>query len=306
MVDTKHAFSADYFDEEERFGFKVDKARKEIWAVELDLLYELDRVCNKLSLQYSLAYGTLIGAVRDGRFIPWDDDIDVVMLREDYDVLISMGPDEFQFPYFLQTGYNDHDFFRGHAQLRNSTTCGALPKELMEVKFNQGIFIDIIVIDSYNDDQLDMLYAKKKSFYRKRRVMMNRLHGGIIRNSILRCWRPFLMLKYHDTHELYREYDSLFSKTKDGEFVDALMFWKQSSQIKHFKREWLEKTHRVPFEDGMFPIPDHYDEILSLIYGNDYMIPKMVSNTHNLEGQVIFDTNRSYLDVIKERRNSDV
>ena len=82
MVPTKHVFPDSFFSEEDRLGFHIDRQRKELWAIELDMLYELDRVCKKLNVKYFLEAGTLLGAARDGLFIPWDDDIDVSMLRE--------------------------------------------------------------------------------------------------------------------------------------------------------------------------------------------------------------------------------
>ena len=67
-------------------------ALEDIWAVELEILDEIDRVCTENGLRYSLAYGTLLGAIRHGGFIPWDDDIDIMMPREDYDRLIQIWP----------------------------------------------------------------------------------------------------------------------------------------------------------------------------------------------------------------------
>ena len=76
--------------EEVRDGFTVSTKRKRIWNVELNLLLKLDEVCKKNDLRYFLDSGTLLGAVRHHGFIPWDDDLDVVMLREDYDKLIQL------------------------------------------------------------------------------------------------------------------------------------------------------------------------------------------------------------------------
>ena len=157
MVPTKHTLPDSFFDEQDRLGFHIDRKRKELWAIELDMLYELDRVCNKLNVQYFLDGGTLLGAARDGHIIPWDDDIDVSMLRKDYDVFLHEAPKEFEPPFFLQTGYTEKNYFRGHCQLRRSDTCAILPGELGKVYYNQGIFLDIFVLDELFPEQTEEL-----------------------------------------------------------------------------------------------------------------------------------------------------
>ena len=76
-------------------GFIVSEKRKAIWNVELGLLKKLDEVCKKHSLRYWIECGTLLGAIRHQGFIPWDDDIDVVMPRKDYDKLYEISKEEF-------------------------------------------------------------------------------------------------------------------------------------------------------------------------------------------------------------------
>ena len=77
-----------FFREEIRNGFLVTEKMKRIWYTEISLLQELDRVCKKYGLRYFAEYGTLLGAVRHKGFIPWDDDIDVAMFRDDYELRI--------------------------------------------------------------------------------------------------------------------------------------------------------------------------------------------------------------------------
>ena len=97
MVPTKHVFPDSFFSEEDRLGFHIDRQRKELWAIELDMLYELDRVCKKLNVKYFLEAGTLLGAARDGLFIPWDDSVRTMtasyaMPRRNSSILTSSRP----------------------------------------------------------------------------------------------------------------------------------------------------------------------------------------------------------------------
>ena len=118
-----------FYQEEERCGYLVSAHMKKVWAVELDLLYQLDQVCKKYGIKYYASGGTILGAERHKGMIPWDDDIDLMMLRDQYDILCSHA-DEFKEPYFLQTFDTDEGYFRGHAQLRNSNTTGVLLSEV--------------------------------------------------------------------------------------------------------------------------------------------------------------------------------
>ena len=90
-----------FFQEETRDGFVVTESRKKLWGILLDLLLKFDEVCKNNDLRYFLSCGSMLGAVRHKGFIPWDDDIDVCMPREDYDRLLTLS-DEFRSPYFCR------------------------------------------------------------------------------------------------------------------------------------------------------------------------------------------------------------
>ena len=120
---SKGVISKDFLKSEIREEFFVDEKRKKIWAVELDILLLFDTLCKEHNLTYFLMHGTLLGAVRHKGFIPWDDDIDVVMPREDYDKFLKLAG-EIEQPYFLQTPITDEESGFSIAKLKNSnTTC---------------------------------------------------------------------------------------------------------------------------------------------------------------------------------------
>ena len=155
MVDLQLALPANFLEEETRCDYRVSRQMKEIWAVEMDLLRQLDHVCSSLGIHYFACGGTLLGAVRHQGFIPWDDDIDVAMLREDY-VKLCQAYTQFQKPYELQYFDVTEGYFTGHAQLRNTQTTGALKMFLdakSKMSYNQGIFIDIFPLDAIPDDK---------------------------------------------------------------------------------------------------------------------------------------------------------
>lgn len=142
----KEILPKDFLKEETRCEFFVDEKRKKLWTIGLDLLIEFDRVCKKHGLKYFLIGGSLLGAIRHNGFIPWDDDIDVGMLRCDYEKFLTLAY-EFENPYFLQTPYTDEGYYFSFAKLRNSNTA-AISNAFRYENFNQGVFLDIFPLDN--------------------------------------------------------------------------------------------------------------------------------------------------------------
>ena len=295
MVELKHKFPESFFEEEDRLGFHIDRKRKEIWAVELDMLYELDRVCKKLNIRYFLDGGTLLGAARGGRFIPWDDDIDVAMLRKDYDRFICEAPGEFEDPLFLQTGYTEPGYFRGHAQLRNSKTTAILPAEFGLVHFNQGIFLDIFVLDELFPDKVQEQYRARDYLWEQRRICSDRSYRGHPLRWVAKQLRYWQYQKHLGPYEkLYARMEKIFRSRKKSEYVDYLMLNSGFDRVHTLQRIWYEETVFLPFEGDPFPAPSGYLEYLAYYYGEDWMTPKEIPSYHNKDSLVFFDTTRSY------------
>ena len=303
MVKTKISFPENFFHEETRNGYTVTSEMKKVWAVELDLLSELDRVCKKLELKYFLFAGTMLGAVRDQRFIPWDDDIDVIMLREEYDKLLEFGPAEFSDPYFLQTGYTDVGYFRASSQLRNSHTAGILlPDEGKRVKFNQGIFLDIYVLDGVSLDQNELKkQIDEENKLRQLYFYMYQPFSNIALYRIIKQVRSkLLMLKYKDLSKLYSQLEMTAKRFSDSDYVDVIEYRQNPDNVLLFERKWFQESIQMEFEGFSFPVPKDYDKVLSLHFGSDYMTPRQLPSDHGRTMHVLFDTDRSYLEVLKE------
>lgn len=299
MVDIRLEIPDGFLDEEIRDGYKVSRQMKEVWAVELDLLSMLDEVCKKLGLRYFLDSGTLLGAVRGKKFIPWDDDIDVVMFREDFEQLISEGQEYFREPYFLQSAYSDRGYYRCHAQLRNSNTTGMLLNEGEKVPFNQGIFIDIFVLDGIPEDRKKAIKAvKKQNWYRFMiRCMTAQYENSQKIKSIAKViLGKMFKIIYRSPLDVYAVLKTRAMKWEDSEYVDKIWWNSNFNRIHYLEKEWYSQCVFVSFEWLQFPIPIHYDDVLKEYYGAEYMKPKQAPNAH---GTVIFDTNISYSEYIK-------
>lgn len=116
---------------------------QQVWQVEQEILDVIHQVCTAHNLRYSLAYGTLIGAIRHGGFIPWDDDIDLVMPREDYEKLVSIWNDAAPTGYIMQNVQNSPDYTNNFAKIRKDHTTFLQDDAEREKKYHKGIFVDI-------------------------------------------------------------------------------------------------------------------------------------------------------------------
>ena len=261
-------------EEEVRRGYTIPAEMKKVWKVQMDLLRKLLSVCDKHHLKVWAEGGTLLGTVRDHGYIPWDDDIDMAMLREDYDELVRIAPEEFKSPYFFQCGYTEKAYSRGHAQLRMDGTSAINPAKAF-LDTHQGIFIDIFPFDAVPDDE-----DAKKALIRKRNkqevflqhlAVNDPLHP--LRTLVMMFMRPFYPRFFGRFEKLLRS-----NLLKDNRHVACLGF---TDDLEHFERdkEWYSDTLYMPFEDISMPVPSGYDEILKKQYG-DYMVPRQAPTYH--------------------------
>ena len=119
--------------------------------VELDIFVEIINVCDKLKLRYYVVGGTLLGAVRHKGFIPWDDDIDLGMLREDFNIFLEKAPALLPDHMFLQTIWTDSGYLAPYAKVRNNNTT-FIESTVAHQNMNHGVFVDIFPLDYYPED----------------------------------------------------------------------------------------------------------------------------------------------------------
>lgn len=126
---------------------------EQVQAIVLEMLEELDRICKIIGVQYFLIGGTALGAVRHAGFIPWDDDIDVGMLRDDYEKFLAHAGSELGKNYFLQTAETDPYTYFPYAKLRRNGTTFLHWREI-HLKMHRGIYLDVFPYDNIPDDDI--------------------------------------------------------------------------------------------------------------------------------------------------------
>lgn len=303
MVRLKYPPSEDFLNEETRNGFLVSHDMKKAWSVELDLAQELIRVCDKHNLKIAANFGTLLGAVRHKGFIPWDDDMDFTMLREDYEKLCEIATSEFQHPYCFQFSNSGSGFINGHAKLRNSETTGIVSDELdRNLDYNQGIFIDIFPLDNVYDNKiarfvqmkmawlfrnlmLVFAYFSTRYFEAKGRARIPKKVFHFIVN------KPFGLLQVI-AYKLMMKV-SLICKMKETKMVSGLSF---DDALKTVCQDDLKNIELMNFEYIKIPGLQQYDNVLKVWFG-DWKTPRKVAATHS---GIIFDTENNYIECMKK------
>ncbi len=273
---------------EERKGYVVSAKMKKVWQVQLTLVEKLLEVCEKHHLKIWADGGTLLGTVRESGFIPWDDDIDMAMLRPDYDKLVEISAKEFTSPFFFQCGYSEKVYPFGHSQLRMDGTTAILNgTNLLPLKIHQGIFIDIFPYDAEPDDVCE---------YEKLVVLRGRTAALMDRVAEFDFYHPYRSINHlrfkKDFPKLYKSYEDLFRKYSidNNNRVSCLSFILDKEKLSRDKH-WYDDTLLMPFENIEMPVPIGYDSILRKQYG-DYMTPIKAPSYHG--GFWVLDPDQSY------------
>lgn len=293
-------------DSEVRSGFWVSTEIKKLWNIQINMAVAILDVCKKYNLKIWAIGGTMLGVVRHQGYIPWDDDIDFMMFREDYDKLLQIAPKEFKSPYYFQSPYNEVGYYRGHSQLRYDNTTMILPVEgKMGANFHQGIFIDIFVADGFPeiDEEREKLLSYKNKcltymLYRKYPLMRFSSLGRLVHYYRIRKelgnkskWDDVKLYSYVEKkHKFY----TLENSNKNT--------WTLHEYLPRWVRmnEWFDETIWMKFEMIELPIPAKYDIILKHEFG-DYMKFVVGDSSH---GSVIVDTEKSYTEYLaKLKRN---
>lgn len=253
---------------------------RQLQMIEREMLIEVDRICRKYNIKYSLDGGTLLGAIRHRGFIPWDDDADVVMLRSEYDKFYVACKRELDTRrFFLQEYRTDENYRWGYSKMRRNGTI-FLREGQEHVRCNQSVFIDIFIYDGVPDNRilrrihLFVCYCIRKALYAE--VGMRNAKCGIVR------------LWYRILYRIPR--NSWFQIL---EKIACKMNRRRHTLVRHMThpyrkecryglpRKCFDEFIEREFEGHKFQVFKNYDLYLSRLYG-DYMAipPKSMRKTH--------------------------
>lgn len=252
---------------------------KKLQRIELEMLIEVDRICRKYDIKYSLDGGTLLGAVRHKGFIPWDDDIDVIMLREEYNKFFDACKKELDSKrFFLQDYRTDPYYIFGYEKIRRlGTEFIRLGQE--HLKNKTGVFIDIFVADNVPDN-LIMRKLHLFACFIIRKVLYSNIGKISEKNFFVRQWYKLLSLIPRDFSFYIR---NVLANVCNRNRTELVRHMTHNYRISRYgmPRVCFDDFIELEFEKYKFKAFKNYDLYLTKLYG-DYMVlpPKEEQKPH--------------------------
>lgn len=260
---------------------------KDHQAMLAEMLGDFDDVCRRHGIRYALFAGTALGAVRHKGFIPWDDDLDVILLREDYDRLLEVARDAFdQKKYFFQKEHSEHWPMHFSKLRRNGTACieRYIPND---PQVHQGVYVDVFPCDNLSDNPIvaRMQFVASKIVIGKCLDKRGYLTDSVLKKAFVVFCRLIPFVPVNSLAKLGRA-----SQTgRVHSFFGASRRYKKAV----FPREMFTELTMLSFMGGEYPVSAHWDEMLTTLYG-DYMTPQPEEQRGRKVHAVLLDLHRSY------------
>ena len=276
-------FLSEFFMGEEREGFYIPPLMKRVWAVQLEVLEVVSSICERHNLQFYADWGTLLGAIRHQGYIPWDDDIDIAMKRDDYNKFYNYAIKELSSGYELKFYKSRNECKRIHMTIYNSAKVCIDREYLLR---NHGCPIpsglDIYPLDVMPklkeelDFQMQMLSIPYQLLYCSPKE-------GISDSVLQEVSELFRCQLINDSNLPYQLIDIIEKVSQLYNDDGGELYTEYSALLDHYtysvERKCFDKVEYRKFENIQIPVPSGYHEILTSIYG-DYMKPVQGCSSH--------------------------
>ena len=277
-------FPREFFLDEVREGFFIPAMMKRAWAAELEILVEIDRICEKYKLRYFIDYGNLLGAIRHKGFIPWDDDIDIMMMRKDYEIFAEVANAElpkelvFRFPEDDSGNYELFSSVQHRAMLISTDAIGKyhnylygagvdifpydyLAKDPNKEKQREDILKSLCILASFpsiEGENHAVLQEEAKKV--KKHYGIDLSHSSDYRKTVLNL-----------LNDCFTEFNQEGS-TKIAYLLDLVLYKEQGKGI--FEEQWYSEQSYLDFEFLALPVPKDYRKVISEKYDHYEQIKK--------------------------------
>ncbi|MBR2876891.1 MAG: LicD family protein [Clostridia bacterium] len=238
--------------------------------IEIDILAEIDRICKENDIKWFLAGGSLLGAIREGKSIAWDDDLDIGFLREDFEKFKKIAPKELDKKYYYSSPWTDDNchYYIDKIRLKDSYFSTAYSNHF---ELEDGVFVDLIVYDQTSSNRL-LEKLQIKFICAMVRILNIRWYNVPRKNYRYKLTKrilPFLrLIPWKVLHKLFDIAATMFSKKKNAKYL--LDSTGQHIRYGRFPKYYLEELTEAELDGLKCPIPVHYAEYLSFFYGENY------------------------------------
>ncbi len=244
---------------------------RKIQMIQWEMLIEVDRICRKCGIHYNIIAGTLLGAVRHGGYIPWDDDADVAMLRPEYEKFREVCKTELDKErFYFQDDRNTRGYRWGYGKIRRKNTV-FLREHQEHMPYKQGIFIDIFPLDNVSDCYFVRGMQNFECFC-VRKVLWSKV-GKIAEKSF--CKRlVYRLLDKIPENKVRRYYHNMICRANQRRtrMVRILLYPTPNNEYGYY-RCWYENSQDIVFEGRKFQGIKDYDSYLSFKFGNYMELP---------------------------------
>lgn len=247
---------------------------RKVQLTQLEIAKEIKRVCEENNIQYFLCFGTLLGAVRHKGFIPWDDDMDMGMIRSEYERFLKIAPQKLKPEYVLQTWHSDPEYPLPFAKVRKRGTV-YLENKSARMKEN-GFFVDIFPYDFQPATEEEREYVNKQRVDLFRTKLMKSKFTPWMEEGKINWKKRGGYLYYQmkallvSGEELARRHDELVMSYGEND----LLYWQEGIGVmRKIKLEWCTELTEYEFEGEQFKGSKYYDEVLRTSYGNYMQLP---------------------------------
>jgi len=268
-------FPQNFFVGEEREGFFVEAEMKHAWAAHMELLAELDLFCRENGILYFADYGTLLGAVRHRGFIPWDDDIDICMLREDYQHFCKIAEKGKARGWYFASPYVGNTWKSEIARITN----GLKPPVKGEWRDKYHGCPYVVGIDIFLLDDLPLEQAEadvQRIAYGGLSALAELIHRGKTFEELepdIQSVEKYLNIDLERNSNIENQIMRIMDKVaclyqgSNSQSVACMPYYTIDTE-KARLREWYSESVLLPFENMQIPVPVGYEEVLNMLYGD--------------------------------------
>lgn len=248
---------------------------RQLQLIQLEMLIEVDRICRKCDIHYNIIAGTLLGAVRHGGYIPWDDDADVAFLRDEYEKFREACEIELDATrFYFQDHRNTKGYRWGYGKLRRKNTL--FLREYQEhMHYEQGVFIDIFPLDGVPDNYLKRCWHNFHCFC-IRKALWSEVGRRADKSFFMR--NCYTLLSEIPQNVIFNHYDKFVVRCneKTTKMVRILLFPTPNSEYGYY-RKWYKESIDISFEKYVFRGIKDYQEYLSFKFSDFMKLPSVES-----------------------------